>query len=38
MREAATAARGNSDFVMEQDRFPHIQLALQLLEDVERPA
>ncbi|PFH36539.1 ubiquitin family protein [Besnoitia besnoiti] len=37
MREAATAARGNGDFAMQQERFPHIRLALQLLEEAERP-
>ncbi|KYK68713.1 ubiquitin family protein [Toxoplasma gondii TgCatPRC2] len=37
MREATTSARNNNDFAMQQDRFPHIRLALQLLQDAERP-
>ncbi|KEP65189.1 UNVERIFIED_CONTAM: ubiquitin family protein [Hammondia hammondi] len=38
MREATASARNNNDFAMQQDRFPHIRLALQLLQDAERPA
>ncbi|CBZ51502.1 putative ubiquitin family domain-containing protein [Neospora caninum Liverpool] len=37
MREAATSARNNNDFAMQQERFPHIRLALQLLQDAEQP-